>query len=61
MILISTGKLVPETSHVLILIFTLELLLDVEYPYIQPGYKIQIQAPILPITRYFETSPNDSP
>ncbi len=33
----------------------------VKYPYIQPGYKIQIQAPILPITRYYETSPNDSP
>ena len=33
----------------------------VEYPYIKPGYKIHIQAPILPITRYYKTSPNDSP
>jgi hypothetical protein len=35
--------------------------LCVKYPYIQPGHKIHIQAPILPVARYYETSPNDSP
>ncbi len=32
---------------------------DVKYPYIQPRYKIHIQASILPITRCYKTSPND--
>ncbi len=32
-----------------------------KYPNIQPGYNIYIQAPILPITRYYKTSHNDSP
>jgi hypothetical protein len=30
-------------------------------PYINHGYKIHIQAPILPITRYYKTSRNESP
>ncbi len=34
---------------------------SVKYPYIQPGHKIHIQAPILLITKYYETSPNDNP